>query len=81
LKNACFPSGAFFDSDSREARFKKEEKSWWHLTVMQTHTIPSIKKTIRNGFLDPSAPRAATVRTGDVVGFHGLNAATKRSVE
>jgi hypothetical protein len=36
---------------------------------MQTHTIPSIKKTIRNGFLDPSAPPAATVRTGDVVGF------------
>jgi hypothetical protein len=48
---------------------------------MQTHTVPSIKKTIRNGFLDPSAPRAATVHTGDVVGFHELNAATKRSLE
>ena len=36
---------------------------------MQTHTIPSIKKTIRSGFLDPSAPPAATAHTGDVVGF------------
>jgi hypothetical protein len=26
---------------------------WWRLTVMQKHTIPSTKETIRSGFLDP----------------------------
>jgi hypothetical protein len=37
--------------------------------VMQKHTIPSTTETIRSGFLDPSAPPAATVHTGDVVSF------------
>src|SRR5580658_4181720 len=37
--------------------------------VMQKHTIPSTKETIRSGFLDPSAPAAATVHTSDVVSF------------
>lgn len=34
---------------------------------MQEHTIESTKETIRSGFLDPSAPPAATVQSGDVV--------------
>ena len=36
------------------------------------------QRTIRSGFLDPSAPPAATAHTGDVVGLHGLNGATKQ---
>src|SRR6202035_3849718 len=63
-----FPVGHSLNQTAKRLS-SKEEKSWWHLTVMETHTISSIKKAIRNGFLDPSAPPAATVHTGDVVGF------------
>lgn len=34
---------------------------------MENHTIYSNKDTVRSGFLDPSAPPAATVQSGDVV--------------
>jgi acetamidase/formamidase len=34
---------------------------------MEKHTIQSNKDTVRSGFLDPSAPPAATVKSGDVV--------------
>jgi hypothetical protein len=60
---------AIFDLDSNDALIEKEERSWWRLMVMQKHTIPSTKETIRSGFLNPSAPPAATVHAGDVVTF------------
>jgi acetamidase/formamidase len=37
--------------------------------IMDTHTILSNKDTVRSGFLDPSAPPAATIQSGDVVRF------------
>jgi len=36
---------------------------------MEKHTILSNTNTVRSGFLDPSAPPAATVRSGDIVSF------------
>lgn len=36
---------------------------------MEKHTIYSNRDTVRSGFLDPSAPPAATVHDGDVVRF------------
>lgn len=36
---------------------------------MEKHTIYSNRDTVRSGFLDPSAPPAATVHNGDVVRF------------
>jgi acetamidase/formamidase len=36
---------------------------------MEKHTIYSNKDTVRSGFLDPSAPPAAVVQSGDVVSF------------
>jgi acetamidase/formamidase len=36
---------------------------------MQMHTVESTTETVRSGFLDPTAPPVATIRSGDVVSY------------